>query len=601
MRLKGDDRQFMLILGLNMFHADASAAIVLDGEVKFAIAEERLNRRKHFGGFPALAVKACLDAVGAKISDIDHVAVGQDSDANLAKKVQYALANPAKIPNFIRLRQRKEAMRDVRSLLAQALDVDSSQLRFQEHHLEHHIAHIASAYYCSPWEKAAGFSYDGSGDFVSTMMARCEGNEIEVIDRVFLPHSLGSVYTMICEFIGYTQYGDEGKVMGLAPYGKPTYTDEIRKIVSPKNGGFQLDLGYFKPLGSNQGMQVLPDGTVQLARHFSERMEKLFGEPRRQHAEITQRDMDLAFALQHRFEEVFFHLLNDLHRSVPVEDLAMAGGCALNSVANGKIFDETPFRRTYIQPAAGDEGLAIGAALHTYHSVLKQPRRHELKNSYLGPEFSEVRIQSALRNAGLEGKKLERLAFLEAVADQIAAGNVVGWFQGRMEWGPRALGNRSIVAHPGLPNMKDILNARIKHREWFRPFAPSILADYQHEYFEHDHPSPFMLHVYKIYPEKRKELCAVNHVDDTGRLQTVTREENPLYYDLISAFHRKTGIPVILNTSFNENEPIVCTPEEAIDCFQRTRMDVLAIGPYMVVKPEKDREEVVVSAQQERS
>lgn len=586
----------MLILGLNMFHADASAAIVVDGEVKFAIAEERLNRHKHFGGFPALAVKACLDAVGAKISDVQHVAVGQDSDANLAKKVRYALANPAKILNFIRLRQRKEAMRDVRLLLAKALEVESSQLRFQEHHLEHHIAHIASAYYCSPWEKAAGFSYDGSGDFVSTMMARCEGNEIEVLERVFLPHSLGSVYTMICEFIGYTKYGDEGKVMGLAPYGKDTFCKEISKIVSPRNGGFELDLSYFKPLGSNQGMQVLPDGTVRLARHFSDRMEKLFGEPRQPHTEIAQRDMDLAFALQHRFEEIFFHLLGRLHERIPVEHLAMAGGCALNSVANGKLFDRTPFRQTYIQPAAGDEGLAIGAALHTYHSVLKQPRRLELKNAYLGPEFSEARIESALQSARLQYRKLERSALLDEVADQIAAGNVVGWFQGRMEWGPRALGNRSIVAHPGLPDMKEVLNARIKHREWFRPFAPSIMADHQHEYFEHDHPSPFMLHVYKIRPEKRTALCAVNHVDDTGRLQSVTREENPIYYDLISAFQRKTGIPVILNTSFNENEPIVCAPEEAIDCFQRTKMDVLAIGPFVARKPEQGVEASLASA-----
>lgn len=586
----------MLILGLNMFHADASAAIVLDGEVKFAVAEERLNRRKHFGGFPALAIKACLDAVGAKISDIDHVAVGQDSDANLAKKVQYALANPAKVLNFIRLRQRKEAMRDVRSLIANALEVDLAQLRFQEHHLEHHIAHIASAYYCSPWEKAAGFSYDGSGDFVSTMAARCEGNQIEVLNRVFLPHSLGSLYTMICEFIGYSKYGDEGKVMGLAPYGRDTYCKEISGIVKLAEDGFRLDLSYFKPLGSNQGMQVLPDGTVRLARHFSDRMVDLHGEPRQPHSEIAQRDMDLAFALQHRFEEVFFHLLNRLHRQVPLGDLAMAGGCALNSVANGKIFNRTPFQRTYIQPAAGDEGLAIGAALHTYHSVLAQPRRHELKRSYLGPEFSDSRIQSALQSAGLSYQKMDRTALLDAVAEEIANGNVVGWFQGRMEWGPRALGNRSIIAHPGMPDMKDVLNARIKHREWFRPFAPSILAEYQHEYFEHDHPSPFMLHVYKIRPEKRKELCAVNHVDDTGRLQTVTRDENPIYYDLISAFHRKTGIPVVLNTSFNENEPIVCSPEEAIDCFQRTRMDVLAIGSFLVLKNPAQREEKLVSS-----
>jgi carbamoyltransferase len=584
-RKKGN-LQSMLILGLNMFHADASAAIVQDGEVVFAIAEERLNRIKHYAGFPALAVQACLDAVGATIRDVDQVAVGQDSDANLTKKVQYALANPAKILNFIRLRQRKESMRDVRSLLAKALATDPKALHFQEHHVEHHIAHIASAYYCSPWEKAAGFSYDGSGDFVSTMRARCEGNDIEVLDRVFLPHSLGSFYTMICEFIGYKKYGDEGKVMGLAPYGKDTFSEQVGEVIALKGGGFELDLSYFMPLGSNQGMQILDDGTVCLARHFSDRMKEIFGEPTEPHSKIDQRDMDLAYAMQRRFEEVFFHLLNELYDRVPLEDLSMAGGCALNSVANGKLFTETPFRRTWIQPAAGDEGLAIGAALHTYHSVLKQPRRYVMKNCYLGPEFSDARIESDLKKANLRYSKLERGPLLEAVAGQIAAGNVVGWFQGRVEWGPRALGNRSIVAHPGLPNMKDVLNSRIKHREWFRPFAPSILEDRQTEYFEHDHPSPFMLHVYKIRPEKREQLCAVNHVDNTGRLQTVARDENPLYYELIQAFERKTGIPVILNTSFNENEPIVCIPQEAIDCFQRTRMDVLAIGPYLVLKTE---------------
>ena len=576
----------MLILGLNMFHADASAAIVQDGEVVFAIAEERLNRVKHYAGFPALAVKACLDAVGAKITDVDHVAVGQDSDANLAQKVQYALANPAKILNFIRLRQRKEGMRDVRSLLAAALEVDARELGFQEHHIEHHIAHIASAYYCSPWEQAAGFSYDGSGDFVSTMMARCAGNDITVLERVFLPHSLGSFYTMICEFIGYKKYGDEGKVMGLAPYGKDTYCGQVEEIIELCDPAFRLNLKYFMPLGSNQGMQVQADGTVRLARHFSQRMVDRFGQAREPNAEITQRDMDLAYAMQHRFEEVFFHLLKQLHQRAPREDLVMAGGCALNSVANGKLFHQTAFRRTWIQPAAGDEGLAIGAALHAYSATLQQPRRYQMKNAYLGPEFSDARIEADLKQAHLSYRKLEREPLLDTVAEQIAAGNVVGWFQGRMEWGPRALGNRSILAHPGLPDMKDVLNARIKHREWFRPFAPSILVERQSEYFEYDHPSPFMLHVYKIRPEKRAQLSAVNHVDDTGRLQTVSREENPLYYDLIRAFERRTGIPVILNTSFNENEPIVCTPGEAIDCFQRTRMDVLAIGSYLVLKAE---------------
>lgn len=574
----------MLILGLNMFHADASVAIIQDGEVLFAIAEERLNRIKHYAGFPTLAIQACLDAAGAKISDIDHVAIGQDSDANLSEKVRYAMANPAKLLNFIRLRKRKQEMKDVRALIAGGLDCDAQSLRFQEHRLEHHIAHIASAYYCSPWEKAAGFSYDGSGDFVSTMMARCEGAEIQVLDRVFLPHSLGSFYTMICEFIGYSRYGDEGKVMGLAPYGRDTYCKQIRELLMTSESGFELDLKYFKPLGSNEGMQIKPDGTVALARHFSSRMIEMFGPPREPDAEITQRDMDLAYAMQYCFEEVFFHLLNELHEKVPVDDLAMAGGCALNSVANGKLFTRTPFRRTWIQPAAGDEGLAIGAALHTYHSVLKKPRDYVMQNSYLGPEFADARIESSLMSAGLRYQKLEREPLLETVVGRIAAGDVVGWFQGRMEWGPRALGNRSIVAHPGRPDMKDVLNARIKRREWFRPFAPSILEERQSEYFEHDHPSPFMLHVYTIKADKREELCAVNHVDDTGRLQSVSRQENPLYYDLIHAFERQTGIPVLLNTSFNENEPIVCKPEEAIDCFQRTRMDAIAIGPFLALK-----------------
>ena len=569
-----------------MFHADSSAAIIEDGEVKFAIAEERLNRIKHYAGFPSLAVQACLDFMGAKITDVHHVAIGQDTDANLAKKLQYTLANPSGILNFVHLRRRKQAMRNVRILLANALGVDHKAMRFREHRVEHHIAHIASAYYCSPWEKAAGLSYDGSGDFVSTMMARCEGTRIDVLNRIFLPQSLGSFYTMICEFIGYNQYGDEGKVMGLAPYGKDTYYEHLRQIVGLNNGSFRLDIDYFKPLGSNQGMQVLPDGTVRLARHFSDKMVKDFGEPRQPRTEITRREMDLACAMQQRFEEVFFHLLNQLHKRVPVDLLAMAGGCALNSVANGKLFDRTPFRHTWIQPAAGDEGLAIGAALYTYHTILDQPHRHAMKHSYFGPEFSDSRIERALKENNLRYRKLERTPLLESVANQLAAGAVVGWFQGRMEWGPRALGNRSILAHPGLASMKDVLNARVKHREWFRPFAPSILAERQHEYFEHDHPSPFMLHVYKIRPEKREQLCAVNHVDGTGRLQSVASQENPLYYDLIRSFKQETGIPVLLNTSFNENEPIVCTPQEAIDCFKRTHMDALAIGPFLVFRSE---------------
>jgi len=307
----------MLILGLNLFHADSSAALIEDGKVVFAIAEERLNRVKHYAGFPKLAIAACLGAIGANLSDVDHVAIGRDSDANLARKIQYVATNPRKILNFLQIRQRREALNNVCELMAQELQLDASAFRFQEHHIEHHLAHIASAYYCSGWDSAAGFSYDGSGDFVTAMFARCVGEQIEVLERVFVPHSLGSFYTMLCEFLGYCKYGDEGKVMGLAPYGRSTYCDAVRKIVPLHNGTFHLDLDYFMPLGSTQGMTIKEDGTVQLARHYSPRMIDLLGPPRLPHGEITQRDMDIAYAMQQRFEEVFLHLLKELHRRTP--------------------------------------------------------------------------------------------------------------------------------------------------------------------------------------------------------------------------------------------------------------------------------------------
>jgi carbamoyltransferase len=294
--------------------------------------------------------------------------------------------------------------------------------------------------------------------------------------------------------------------------------------------------------------------------------------------------MDVAFALQDQFQEAAIHLWNELHRLAQSPNLAMAGGCALNSVANGMIFDRTPFERTWIQPAAGDDGLSVGAALYVHCCVLDRPRVYRMRDAYLGPEYPEAGLRRALEGASLSYRRLEREELLDFAAERIAAGEVVGWFQGRMEYGPRALGNRSILAHPGRADMKEILNARVKHREWFRPFAPSVLEDAQAEYFEQSHPSPFMLHVYKIRPEHREACQAVNHVDNTGRLQTVRRDENSLYYDLIARFRDRTGTPMVLNTSFNENEPIVCRPEEAVDCFVRTRMDVLCLGPFVVLK-----------------
>jgi carbamoyltransferase len=573
-----------VIFGINALHAGSSAALVVDGKPVAAIAEERLNRVKYYAGFPTLAIGKCLEMAGLEIGDVDNVAVGRDSSANLGKKLQYALANPSKLLNLARIKSRRSGLDDLKSQLARDFDVDPSQLKFEQHNIEHHLAHTASAYFVSDWEEAAGFTLDGSGDFVTCMLSHCQGNQISIKHRVHVPHSLGSLYTMICEFIGYDRYGDEGKVMGLAPLGQDTYHDHFEKMVVLTENGMELNPQYFQPFGENQGMSINEKGQIDLHRHYSDYVCELFGDPRDPHAEIPQRDQDLAFGLQRVFEKGYMHLLNILHRKVPCERIAMAGGCVLNSVANGKMFDETPFRQTCIQPAAGDDGLSLGAALYVSHAILGGQQRFAMRDAYLGPEYSEQEIRHELEAKGVSYVHHERESLLNETAQEISQGNVVGWFQGRMEWGPRALGNRSILAHPGLTDMKDVLNARIKHRESFRPFAPTVIQERQAEIFEHTHPSPFMLHVYKIRPEWREKLVAVNHLDNTGRLQTLTHEENPLYYDLIKKFEGLTGIPIILNTSFNENEPIVCQPSEAIDCFQRTKMDTLVVGPFVCKK-----------------
>ncbi|MGI8543844.1 MAG: carbamoyltransferase family protein [Aridibacter sp.] len=573
-----------VILGINTFHAGSSAAIIIDGEPIVALAEERLNRIKYYAGFPKLSIARCLEIANLKLSDIDSVTIGRDSSANLHKKLEFALRHPTKLLNLARIRSKSKTFDDLKTLIANECGVDASILKFKTHNVEHHLAHTASAYFASAWEKSAGITIDGSGDFVSCLLSECVGDEIKPLKKVFVPHSLGTLYTAVCQFIGYPKYGDEGKVMGLAPLGEDVYHDFFEKILKPTNNGFELNPEYFLPFGANQGMEINDAGEMVVHRLYSDLFIKELGEPREKYGEITQRDQDIAFGLQRIFEKYYMYLLDSLHKLVPTNRVSMAGGCALNSVANGKALLETPFTEHCIQPAAGDDGLALGSALYVSNSVLKESKRWVMKNSYLGDEYSDSFIKSELERYKLSYKKLEREELIDATTEEIKNGNVIGWFQGKMEWGPRALGNRSILAHPGFPNMKDILNARIKHRESFRPFAPSVLQERQSEIFEQDHPSPFMLHVYKIRPEWRERLSAVNHVDDTGRLQTVARDENPLYYDLIKKFESKTGIPIILNTSFNENEPIVCQPSEAIECFMRTKMDTLVIGSFFCKK-----------------
>ncbi|HEV7764276.1 MAG TPA: carbamoyltransferase C-terminal domain-containing protein [Thermoanaerobaculia bacterium] len=575
-----------VILGINAFHASASAAIIVDGVPVAAIAEERLNRIKYYAGFPKLAVLACMKEAGVGFKDIDAVAIGRDPSANRAKKMEYTLLHPTKIVNLMKTRSSRSQLDDLRTLFVKHCGANADDLRFEEYQVEHHLAHIASAFFISPWDSAAGFSVDGSGDFVTVMMAECKGSEINVKKRIYVPHSLGNVYLMICEFIGYGRYGDEGKVMGLAPLGENTYKEQFDDMIQLTDDGFKVNPKYFMPFGSNPGMTISDDGEMVIHRHYSEFMMETFGPPRRKEDELTKRDLDLAFGVQYLFEKTYMHLLNILHKLVPIERVAMAGGCALNSVANGKMFHETPFKETVIQPAAGDDGLSIGAALYVSNSILEEGRRSITNNAYLGESYSDEQIEDALQKAGISYERLDRDELIERTAAEIVKGNVIGWYQGRMEWGPRALGNRSIITHPGFPGMKDILNARIKRREWFRPFAPAVLIEQQADIFDYDHPSPYMLHVYKIRPEWRERISAVNHEDNTGRLQSVARDENPMYYDLIKAFERRTGIPVVLNTSFNENEPIVNTPAEAIDCFARTKMDVLSIGSFFCKKAE---------------
>jgi carbamoyltransferase len=587
----------MNILGINAFHGDASAVLVKDGILVAAIAEERLNRRKHCAGFPALAVRAVLASGGVAPGDIDHVAISRDPKANLHKKILFAIQ---KRPSFTKLVKDRLAnvakVRGVEQSIAAALEIDPGRLRAKVHGVEHHKSHIASAFFISPFEEAACMSIDGFGDFVSTMRATGTDRKIDVIDRIEFPHSAGLFYTAITQFLGFHRYGEEWKMMGLAPYGKPTYVEQIRRVIHPVAGGqFELNLDYFRH--HSDGVEMTwDDGSPHLGLVFSPRLAELLGPPRDpEDPEFFGKWADIAHSAQKVYEEIFFHVLDDLQRRTGLRNLSLAGGCALNSVANGKIFERTGFREVFVQPAAGDDGTAIGAAFYVEHAVLGRPRRYVMRDAYTGPEFTEQEITTAIEAARSNGwdssvsvARLEDAELFHGVAKAVASGKVVGWFQGRMEFGPRALGNRSIVADPRRTDMKDILNQRIKHRETYRPFAPSILEEKTGEVFERSELSPFMLMVFKVKEALRARLPAVTHVDDTGRLQTVSAATNPRYHALIAEFDKQTGVPLVLNTSFNEHEPIVTTPGEAINCYLKTQMDVLALGNWVLTRKSVD-------------
>ncbi len=578
----------MDILGINAYHAGAAAALIRDGQLIAAAEEERFRRAKYWAGFPTEAIAYCLAEAGITAYDLDHVAISRNPSANLHKKVLFTLSRR---PGFNLLRDRlanAARVRDPKRAMVEHLRLDAASLKAEFHNIEHHRAHLASAFFVSPLAEAAVLSVDGMGDFVSTMWGVGHGNRLHVVGSINFPHSLGIFYTAVSQWLGFPKYGDEGKVMGLAPYGRPLYIDQMRRIVRlQRDGTFELDLDAFVHHAGGATM-TWDDGEPVLGQLYSQRFVERFGPPRDPRVPIEAVEganyVDVAASLQTMLEEAEFHLLRMLHQTTGQRALCMAGGVALNSAFNGKIRPNLPFDEVYIQPAAGDAGTALGAAYYVYHQLLGQPRRYVMDQAGTGPQFSNAAIASTLAAYGLAYEELDEGEICRRAAELIATGHVVGWFAGRMEWGPRALGHRSILADPRREEMKDILNARIKHREKFRPFAPSVLLEATGEYFDQDYPDPFMLKVYQVRPEKQAVIPAVTHADGTGRLQTVDRATAPRYWQLIKSFENLTGVPVVLNTSFNENEPIVCRPEEAIECFLRTKMDALVLQNCVVRK-----------------
>ncbi len=574
------------ILGLNAYHGDAAAALVVDGVLVAAAEEERFNRVKHCAGFPALAARWCLEDAGIEPAQLDHVAIGRDPRANLAAKLRRVATRPPSL-SFARSRARNASRvgdSGVRAALAAALQVPESSLGATLHPVEHHRAHVASAYYVSPFDEAAVLSLDGFGDFASAMTARGHAHNLEVTGRVLFPHSLGLFYTAVTQWLGFPHYGDEGKVMGLAPYGDPErHLPAMRRIALVHGDYFRLALEYFSH--HRRGVEMTwEDGSPTVGRVFSQRLEAELGPARRAGEELSSRHIDAAAALQARLEELVLHVTSSLAASSGSRNLCLAGGVALNAVANGRIRPETAFDELWVQPAAGDSGTAVGAAYSVWHNTLERPRTFAMKHAYTGPAYDEPELAAALAAAGLEGERLDDDTLFARVAERLAAGGVVGWFQGRMELGPRALGNRSILADPRSAGMKDVLNARVKHREPFRPFAPSLPSEAAGDWFDQDYPSPYMVLVYGVLPAKRGLVPAITHVDGTGRLQTVDEDANPRYRRLLREFEARTGVPILLNTSFNESEPIVMSPEHAIETFKKTRIDVLVLGNYVVLR-----------------
>ena len=570
------------ILGLNAYHGDSSACILKDGIVIAATEEERFRRIKHWAGFPTQAIEFCLKEAGISIQEVDFITISRDPSANIHKKIIHSVKNLVSVKALKDRLANSKKVGSVKSELSSFFNVSEDEIKAEVVNVEHHRSHLASAFFASPFEESAILSIDGFGDFTSTMIATGNGNKIDVIDKVIYPHSAGIFYTSLTQYLGFSHYGDEYKVMGLAPYGEPNYTEELKKVIRfTPNGLFELDTKYFKHAKEGVSMSW-EGGDPKIESIFSEELVKLLGPVRMSGDELTQKHKDIATSVQRVTEELIFHILNHLQQRTGLKNICIAGGVAQNSVANGKILEKTSFEQVYIPSAGHDAGTAMGSALWLYNHIQDNDRLPAVYDAYTGYKASNDEIEACLKLNNVTYNKYSDEDLLEVVSQELVDGAVVGWYQGRAEFGPRALGHRSIIVDPTRTDAKELLNSKIKRRESFRPFAPSILEEYVSEYFEKVDKVPFMEKVYPIKPEKYKVIPAVTHVDGTGRLQTVSKGDR--YYDLISKFMEKSGVPILLNTSFNENEPIVNTPQEALNCYLRTEMDVLVLENCVVTR-----------------
>jgi len=574
----------MYILGINAWHADSSAAIFKDGVMIAATEEERFRRVKHWAGFPSMAIQFCLDEAGISLHEVDHIAIGRDVKAKYWKKWLYLLSHPSDIAGVL---QRRQNARKITTLEEEFLKLDNQIsaeiIKSKIHHVEHHRAHLASAFFASPYEESALLSIDGSGDFSTTMIGVGKNNQIQVFDSVDFPHSAGLFYTAFTQWLGFPHYGDEYKVMGLAPYGEAKYAEKVKDVLIFKsNGLFELNLKYFR--NDLLGIMHYDHNIPAVDTLFSEFFTDVFGPARKREEPLTQYHKDIATSVQRVTEELIFHILTSLHEKTGLSRVCIAGGVAQNSVANGKITRNTPFTEVYIPSAGHDAGISMGAALYVFNHVLLQKRQPAIWSAYTGSTFSNEEIETFLKSRNIAYTRYSDEELYDRVANCLRQAGVVGWFSGRAEFGPRALGARSILADPSRDDAKELLNSKIKRRESFRPFAPSILEEYVAEYFDISDRVPFMEKVFPIKKEKQSLIPAVTHVDGTGRLQSVNKDVSPRYYQLIETFRKKSGIPILLNTSFNENEPIVNSPEHALDCYLRTNMDMLVLENCVITE-----------------